>query len=67
MIRRYPLSNQYWDDKRAKLDRIDIPIYALASFSTCLHTEGSIRGFLFSASKDKWSAASKPSIDQTES
>ncbi|KAJ9502693.1 hypothetical protein H2202_001815 [Exophiala xenobiotica] len=54
MIRRYPLWNQYWDDKSAKLGQIDVPIYAVASFSTMLHTEGTIRGFLFSSSKDKW-------------
>jgi predicted acyl esterase len=54
MIRQYPLWNQYWDDKSAKFAQIDVPIYAVASFSTMLHTEGSIRGFLFSPSKDKW-------------
>ena len=55
MIRRYSLWNQYWDDKSAKFDQIDVPIYAVASFSTMIHTEGTIRGFLFSSSKDKWS------------
>jgi predicted acyl esterase len=55
MIRRYPLWNQYWEDKSAKLTQIEVPVYALSSFSTMLHTEGSIKGFLFSASKDKWS------------
>ncbi|KAH8886239.1 alpha/beta-hydrolase [Thozetella sp. PMI_491] len=54
MIRQYPLWNRYWEDKSAKLTQIDVPIYAAASFSTMLHTEGTIRGFLFSASKDKW-------------
>ncbi|KIX02765.1 uncharacterized protein Z518_08707 [Rhinocladiella mackenziei CBS 650.93] len=54
MIRQYPLWNQYWDDKSAKFAQIDVPIYALSSFSTMLHTEGTLRGFLFSSSKDKW-------------
>ncbi|KAI1610764.1 Alpha/Beta hydrolase protein [Exophiala viscosa] len=54
MTRRYPLWNQYWDDKSAKFAQIDVPIYALASYSTMLHTEGTMRGFLFSSSKDKW-------------
>lgn len=54
MIRRHPLYNPYWADKTAKLAQINVPIYALASWSTGLHTEGSIRGFLFSSSKDKW-------------
>ncbi|KIW97423.1 uncharacterized protein Z519_01007 [Cladophialophora bantiana CBS 173.52] len=54
MTRQYPLWNQYWEDKSAKFAQIDVPIYALASFSTMLHTEGTIRGFLFSSSKEKW-------------
>lgn len=58
MTRQYPLWNEYWDDKSAKFAQIDVPIYALSSFSTMLHTEGTIRGFLFASSKDKWSVAS---------
>lgn len=54
MTRQYPLWNEYWADKSARLADIDCSIYALASFSTMLHTEGTIRGFLFSSSKDKW-------------
>lgn len=54
MTRKYPLRNEYWDDKDAKFANIEVPVYALSSFSTMLHTEGSIRGFLFSSSKDKW-------------
>ena len=54
MIRKYPLTNNYWNDKRAKLEQINIPIYCLASYSSSLHTEGSIRGFLFSSSTEKW-------------
>lgn len=54
MIRKYPLLNDYWNDKRAKLEQINVPIYCLASYSSGLHTEGSIRGFLFSASTEKW-------------
>jgi len=54
MIKRYPFLNAYWQDKRAKLQQIEVPMYVLASYSTGLHTEGSFRGFLFSSSKDKW-------------
>lgn len=54
MIREYPLMNAYWNDKRAKLEQIRVPIYCLASYSSGLHTEGSIRGFLFSRSREKW-------------
>ena len=54
MIRKYPLLNDYWNDKRAKLERIEVPMYCLASYSSGLHTEGTIRGFLFSGSTEKW-------------
>lgn len=54
MVRKYPLYNAYWGDKRAKLKDIDVPMYVLASFSSGIHTEGSIRGFLFSSSNEKW-------------
>ena len=54
MIRKYPLINAYWNDKRAKLEQIEVPMYVLASYSSSLHTEGSIRGFLFSGSTEKW-------------
>ncbi|GAM43170.1 hypothetical protein TCE0_047f17760 [Talaromyces pinophilus] len=43
MIRKYSLWNAYWDDKSVKFAQIDVPIHALASFSTMLRTEGTIR------------------------
>lgn len=58
MVKKYPLWNAYWEDKKPKLDRITIPMYALASYSTGLHTEGSLRGFLLSKSNEKWYIAS---------
>ncbi|CAI9629302.1 unnamed protein product [Alternaria burnsii] len=54
MLEKYPLYNQYWDDKRAKLDQIQTPAYVLASYSTSLHTSGSIAGFNRISSKEKW-------------
>jgi len=45
MLRRYPTWNAYWEDKRAKMDRISVPAYILASFSTGLHTLGSFRAY----------------------
>ncbi|KAI8651854.1 hypothetical protein LRP88_10858 [Fusarium phalaenopsidis] len=54
MIEKYPLMNKYWEDKKPNLQNIDIPMYVLASYSTGLHTEGSIRGWKYSNSKDKW-------------
>lgn len=54
MVEEYPHYNAYWDDKRPKLQNIDIPMYVLASYSTGLHTEGTIRGFQYASSKEKW-------------
>ncbi|KAH6618436.1 Alpha/Beta hydrolase protein [Boeremia exigua] len=54
MLKQYPLYNEYWDDKRAKLEQIHTPAYVLASYSTSLHTSGSIAGFNDISSKHKW-------------
>ncbi|KAH6951211.1 Alpha/Beta hydrolase protein [Ilyonectria sp. MPI-CAGE-AT-0026] len=54
MAEKYPLWNAYWEDKKPKLANIDIPMYALASYSSQLHTEGSIRGWKYASSKQKW-------------
>lgn len=54
MVDKYPLWNEYWEDKKPKLGNIKVPMYACASYSSGLHTEGSIRGFLLSSSKEKW-------------
>lgn len=54
MIDDHPLYNDYWDDKKPKLRNIEVPMYATASYSTGLHTEGSVKGFLLSNSKEKW-------------
>ena len=54
MIEQHPLCIDYWDDKKAKLRNITIPMYATASYSTGLHTEGSVKGFQLSRSTEKW-------------
>ena len=54
MLAKYPLWNEYWEDKRARLDRIEVPAYVVASFSTQIHTEGSFRGFEQIKSEKKW-------------
>jgi predicted acyl esterase len=54
MLERYPLMHEYWEDKRARIDRIQVPAYILASFSTMLHTEGSFRGFEDMLHSEKW-------------
>jgi predicted acyl esterase len=54
MLKKYPLYNEYWEDKRAQVENITTPAYVLASYSTSLHTSGSIGGFNSIKSKDKW-------------
>ena len=55
MVEKHGLFNDYWEDKKPRLRNINVPMYATASYSTGLHTEGSLRGFMFSASTEKWS------------
>ncbi|KAL6247545.1 hypothetical protein RBB50_005891 [Rhinocladiella similis] len=54
MLRRYPVINDYWLDKRAKIDQIEVPAYVLASYSTMLHLPGSLRGFEEIPHQNKW-------------
>lgn len=54
MTAKYPLWNQYWEDRRAKLELIDVPLYITASWTNLLHTRGTFKGYLNTGSKDKW-------------
>ncbi|KAJ6002601.1 hypothetical protein N7451_005148 [Penicillium sp. IBT 35674x] len=54
MIDRYPLMNEYWEDKRAKSHLIKAPAYVLASMSSALHTIGSLRSFEDIPHEQKW-------------
>lgn len=44
MYRRSSLQNIYWKDKRADIKNINIPTCIVTSYSTFVHTMGSIRG-----------------------
>ncbi|KAI9259495.1 Alpha/Beta hydrolase protein [Phascolomyces articulosus] len=54
MLEKYPLWNEYWEDKRAKLENITIPTYILGSYSSQLHTAGSFRAFQQIKTDKKW-------------
>ena len=54
MIEKHPLMNEYWADKRAATDLIKIPAYVVASYSTCLHTPGTLRAYEDITHKNKW-------------
>ncbi|KAF2666778.1 alpha/beta-hydrolase, partial [Microthyrium microscopicum] len=48
------LMNPYWEDKIARIERIDVPAYVVASYTSPIHTHGSFEGFRRIATKDKW-------------
>ncbi|KAH7366681.1 Alpha/Beta hydrolase protein [Pyrenochaeta sp. MPI-SDFR-AT-0127] len=54
MYRRSQTVNPYWEDKRADIGSISIPTYVVASYSSFVHTMGSIRGWMQVNTKDKW-------------
>jgi predicted acyl esterase len=54
MFRRSQTINAYWADKRAEISKIKIPTYVVASYSSFVHTMGSVRGWLELDTQDKW-------------
>jgi predicted acyl esterase len=51
----HPLDDAYWSEKRALLERIDVPALMCANRSDDgRHTRGSIEGFERITSRDKW-------------
>ena len=53
MIREHPLWNDFWEDKRAAVERIEVPAYVVACW-TQFHSHGTLDGFRRIASRDKW-------------
>jgi hypothetical protein len=54
MIVEQQVMSPYWEDKKARLERIKIPAYVVASYTNAAHTHGSFDGYRNIASKDKW-------------
>ncbi len=52
--KRHPLVNELWEDKAARLDKIIVPAYVVASYSNTLHTAGTFRAWRRIASQEKW-------------
>mgnify|MGYP000919080295 FL=1 len=46
--------NNWWDDKEADLEIIDIPAYIVASYTNPIHTYGTLEGYRRISSKNKW-------------
>lgn len=54
MIVERPFMCDYWEDKAARVENIEIPAYVVASYTNSVHTHGSFAGFRRMASKEKW-------------
>lgn len=48
------LITQYWQDEIARLEKITVPAYVVASYTNVLHTSGTFDGFRSISSTDKW-------------
>ena len=44
MMKQQPAMNNWWDDKEADLEVIDIPAYIVASYTNPIHTYGMLEG-----------------------
>ena len=53
MARKYPLMNEYWEDKIPDFKKVICPIYATAGFSH-FHLRGSVQAYRKAKSKKKW-------------
>lgn len=51
---RYPLFNELWETKAARLADITVPAYVVASYTNGIHTPGTFRGWREMNSMDKW-------------
>jgi hypothetical protein len=54
MIIEQQFMTPYWEGKKARLERIKIPAYVVASFTNGAHTHGTFEGFRQISSGDKW-------------
>lgn len=50
----YPLMNDYWESKAVDFSKITLPVYAVASYSSTVHTNGTFRTWENIASEEKW-------------
>ena len=53
-VERYPLMNDLWEDKTPQFEKITVPAYVVASYSSTLHTKGTFRAWRRISSAEKW-------------
>lgn len=54
MYKRYPLANEYWNDKRADMTKIQCPVFISGSDFSSIHTMGTVRGWMELPHNNKW-------------
>ncbi|KAH7127928.1 Alpha/Beta hydrolase protein [Dactylonectria estremocensis] len=54
MFKQHPLANDWWNDKRPDMKRINIPTYITGTWTNTMHGMGAIRGYLEVDTPDKW-------------
>ena len=54
MLLENPLMNAFWHDRRARVERIEVPAYVVASYTNMAHTVGTFDAWRHLGAKDKW-------------
>lgn len=54
MYRRSPVANEYWNDKRADISKVQCPVFISGSDFSSIHTMGAVRGFMQIPHDKKW-------------
>ncbi|KAJ5766165.1 uncharacterized protein N7511_003781 [Penicillium nucicola] len=54
MFDQSPLANDWWNDKRPDMTKINIPTYITGTWTNTMHGMGAIRGWLDVSSSHKW-------------
>jgi predicted acyl esterase len=54
MAKQEPWLSPYWEDKVARLERIEVPCYVVASWTNPVHTPGTFDAWERLGSSDKW-------------
>lgn len=54
MYQQHPLANDWWNDKRPDMKKINVPTYITGTWSNTMHGMGAIRGWLECATEKKW-------------
>lgn len=54
MMEKYPTWNDYWESKRAPLEKIEVPMYIVTGYYSYYHVRGTFEAFRKASSKEKW-------------